>query len=132
MSEALTERFIKALGELESARDASGLEAIFSDDSDLGNVIVPEKFHGREGTKAFWTKYRDTFHEIRSTFRNRIISDGRAALEWTTEAAGVDGQPIHYEGVSILEFEGDKIKRFRAYFDPAALARQVKSERKAR
>ena len=102
------------------------MEDIFSDDSELGNVIVPGKFHGREGTRDFWTKYRDTFAEIRSTFRNRIISDGRAALEWTTEAAGWDGQPLRYDGVSILEFEGNKIKRFQAYFDPAALARQVK------
>lgn len=127
MSEAITEQFIKALGELESKRDSEPLQQLFSENSELGNVIVPEKFHGPEGANQFWTKYRDTFDEMRSTFRNRIISEERAALEWSTQANGADGSPIEYDGVSILEFENGKIKRFRAYFDPAALGRQVKS-----
>lgn len=125
MSETITERFIKALEDLESNRDVTGLENVFSEESELGNVIVPEKFHGLAGVKDFWTKYRDTFENIRSTFRNRIISEGRAALEWTTQGSSSSGTTIQYDGVSILEFEGGKVKRFRAYFDPAALGKQV-------
>lgn len=47
-----------------------------------------------------------------------------AALEWTTEGTN-DGDTVTYEGVSILEIEGDKVSRFYAYFDPRALSRQV-------
>ena len=126
MSETLVEQFIAALGKLESGHDVQGMETLFGSDCELGNVVVPEKFHGIEGVRKFWTKYRDTFAELRSTFRNRIISDGHAALEWTTSATSGDGSKIQYDGVSILEFGGDKIIRFRAYFDPAALGRQIK------
>ena len=125
MSETLTKQFIEALGILESSGDTSQLENVFSENCELGNVIVPEKFHGRAGVKEFWTKYRGTFDQIRSTFRNLIVTDDRAALEWTTEGVAGEGQTIQYEGVSILEFEGGKVNRFRAYFDPAALGRQV-------
>ena len=121
------EQFIDALGRLEADRDLAELEAIFSPDCELGNVVVPEKFHGIEGVRNFWSKYRDTFDEIRSTFRNRIVSNGHAALEWTTTVSSSQGNAVQYDGVSILEFEDGKIKRFRAYFDPSALGRQVKS-----
>jgi ketosteroid isomerase-like protein len=99
--------------------------ALYADGSEVGNVNAPEKFTGREGAREFWTKYRDTFGEVRSTFRNRIITDTSAALEWTTAGTTAGGAPFNYEGVSILEIEGDCITRFRAYFDPEALGRQI-------
>ena len=36
-----------------------------------------------------------------------------------------NGHEISYEGVSILEVEGDKISRFFAYFDPRKLGKQI-------
>jgi hypothetical protein len=30
-----------------------------------------------------------------------------------------------YEGVSVLEFRGDRIARFRAFYDPREVGRQV-------
>ena len=78
-----------------------------------------------EGAREFRTKYRETFGEVRSTFRNRIVTPDRAALEWTTEGTTANGAPFSYEGVSILEIEGDLITRFRAYFDPEVLGRQI-------
>ena len=62
---------------------------------------------------------------MRSTFRNKIVSDGSVALEWITDASAADGHSVNYRGVSIFEFKGDKITRFRAYFDPSALGRQI-------
>jgi ketosteroid isomerase-like protein len=47
-----------------------------------------------------------------------------AALEWTTEGTS-DGDSVSYAGVSILEVEGGKVRRFMAYFDTRALAPQV-------
>lgn len=127
MAESITTRFIAALGNLEKSRDLEPLASLFSEDTEVGNVIVPEKFHGAKGAREFWKKYRDTFETIESSFANTIEADGRAALEWRTKASGHDGEQISYEGVSILEVENDKIKRFRAYFDAGALARQMQS-----
>ncbi len=126
MSEQLAERFIEALGRLEAERDLETISALFSDESEIGNVVSPEKFHGREGARDFWgSKYRDTFGEVRSTFRNVFATETRAALEWTTEGTAQDGTPVRYDGVSILETDGEHVTRFRAYFDAGALGRQL-------
>jgi limonene-1,2-epoxide hydrolase len=125
MAEHVSEQFVEALGKLEAGREVEAIVGIFSDNCEVGNIISPEKFHGREGARKFRTKYRDTFGEVRSTFRNVITTDGHAALEWTTEGASSGCEPIRYDGVSILETEGARIVRFRAYFDAGDLGRQV-------
>lgn len=127
MAQSLLHRFIESLGRLESERDLDSIVSLFSDTAEVGNVVVPAKFHGPEGVREFWSKYRDTFGKMQSTFRNHFASENRAALEWTTEGTTVNGTPIRYEGVSILEMEGDKIKRFRAYFDAGSLGHQIEA-----
>ena len=125
MAANIAEQFIEALRGLEENRDLETMVALYAQESEVGNVNAPEKFTGQAGARDFWTKYRDTFGEVRSSFRNRIITADRAALEWTTEGTTANGAPFNYEGVSILEIEGERITRFRAYFDPEALGRQI-------
>ncbi|HYG10892.1 MAG TPA: nuclear transport factor 2 family protein [Pyrinomonadaceae bacterium] len=125
MTASIAEQFIEALRGLEENREVEAMVALYAEQSEVGNVNAPEKFTGQAGAREFWTKYRDTFGEVRSTFRNRIITGGHAALEWTTEGTTANGAPFNYEGVSILEIEGDRITRFRAYFDPEALGQQI-------
>lgn len=126
MSEQLAEKFVEALGRLEAAGELEPLVSLFAEECEVGNVVSPEKFRGREGAREFWgAKYRDTFGEVRSTFRNVFAAANRAALEWTTEGTASDGRPVRYDGVSILETEGGRITRFRAYFDAGALGRQL-------
>ena len=125
MATNIVEKFIEALRALEETRELETMIALYTEESEVGNINAPEKFTGQAGAGEFWTKYRETFGEVRSTFRNRIITDTRAALEWTTEGTTAGGATVNYEGVSILEIEGDHITRFRAYFDPEALGRQI-------
>jgi ketosteroid isomerase-like protein len=126
MSEQVANKFVEALGRLEAGRDLKGIVGLFAEDCEVGNVVSPDKFHGREGARDFWgAKYRDTFGEVRSTFRNVFAAEGRAALEWTTEGTANDGTPVKYDGVSILEIEGEEVKRFCAYFDAGSLGRQL-------
>ena len=132
MPSNIIEQFTDALSRLETERDLDAIVSLFASDCEVGNVVVPEKFHGPEGAREFWTKYRDTFHELKSTFRNEITSEMRAALEWTTRATSADGRPFEYDGVSVLEMDGSKIKRFRAYFDAASLARHLESQSSAK
>lgn len=132
MSEQVAENFVQALRTLEESRDLESIVALHAEAAEVGNIVAPEKFHGQEGAREFWTKYRDTFGEVRSTFRNRIITDGRAALEWTTEGTSSGGEKINYEGVSILEIEADRITRFRAYFNAGALGQQIAKEQTAK
>ena len=125
VSKEVADKFIEALWKLEEDRDIEALVGIHTEDCDVGNVSVPKTFSGHEGLREFWTSYRDTFGEMKSEFRNVFADDsGHAALEWTTTGSS-NGDSISYEGVSILETDGDKVSRFYAYFDPASLSRQI-------
>lgn len=124
LSKEIAESFKEALWKVEEDRDVEPMISILADDCEVGNVAVPETFHGHDGAREFWAAYRKTFDEMKSTFRNVFADDGRAALEWATEGTE-NGDTVSYEGVSILEIEGDKVKRFMAYFDPAHLNRQI-------
>jgi ketosteroid isomerase-like protein len=125
LSEEVADRFIEALRRLEEDRDVEPLVEIHKEDCDVGNVAVSRTFSGHEGLREFWASYRNTFDEMKSEFRNVFADDaGHAALEWSTEGTS-SGNKVSYEGVSILEIEGDKVSRFRAYFDPRRLTEQI-------
>jgi ketosteroid isomerase-like protein len=61
---------------------------------------------------------------MRSEFRNVFATEEGAALEWTTQGTS-NGDSLAYDGVSILEIEGGKVRRFMAYFDTRDLSSQV-------
>jgi ketosteroid isomerase-like protein len=133
MAEAETTRqFIDALQVLERDRDPTGITSLFTENSEVGNIVSSRDFIGLEGAREFWETYRDTFGEVASTFRTVIVSDGQAALEWTTTGTSAAGAPISSEGVSILEMADGKITRFRAYFDPHDLGLQIEQTSQGR
>ncbi len=129
MAEATAKKFIDALGKLEAERDLDTICALFADDCDIANVITEDNDR-QTGAREFWQSYRDNFADVKSTFRNEIIADNRAALEWDTTGTSSEGNEFEYDGVSILEIEGDKITRFRAFFDPNKLGRQIVEEKR--
>jgi ketosteroid isomerase-like protein len=124
MSKEVAGNFVEALRKLEEDRDVEALVKIHTEDCEVGNVSVPGSFKGQDGLREFWTEYRKTFGEIKSTFRNVFATEEGAALEWTTEGTS-DGDSVSYAGVSILEIEGDKVRRFMAYFDTRDFTPQV-------
>ncbi len=124
MSREVANSFVEALWRLEEDRDVEALVEIHTEDCEVGNVSVPEAFRGHDGLREFWTEYRKTFGEMKSTFRNVFATGEGAALEWTTEGTS-NGDAVSYDGVSILEIEGGKVRRFMAYFDSRALTPQV-------
>ena len=125
MSQEAAEKFKEALWKLEEDRDVEALVEIHTEDCSVGNIAVPKTFDGHEGLREFWTNYRNTFDEMKSEFSNVFADEaGHAALEWTTNATE-DDKNVSYAGVSILEIEGGKVKRFMAYFDPRSLTEQI-------
>lgn len=123
--QAGTTQFMDALAVLERDRDVEPIAALFAAESEIGNLVSPRQFSGVEGAREFWQAYRAAFGDVSSEFRNVIIGDGRAALEWTTSGTSAQGAPVAYAGVSILEFADGQISRFWAYFDPSDLGRQM-------
>jgi len=128
MTNETAKKFIDALRRLETERDLETMVGLFSDDCEINNVVIADNNHQNDARK-FWQSYRDNFGEVESTFRNEIVTENRAALEWTTTGTSSDGNRFEYEGVSILEIEADKITRFFAYFDPNKLGRQIIEEK---
>jgi SnoaL-like domain len=125
VSREVADKLVEALWKLEEDRDVETLVEIHTQNCSVGNVAVSKPFSGHDGLREFWTDYRKTFDEMKSEFRNVFADDsGHAALEWTTMGTE-DGDTISYDGVSILEIEGEKVKRFMAYFDSRTLTKQV-------
>ena len=124
MSQQVADDFVEALRKLEEDRDVEDLVRIHAEDCEVGNVSVSETFRGHKGLREFWTEYRKTFDEMKSTFRNVFATEEGAALEWTTEGTS-NGDSVSYDGVSILEIKGGKVHRFIAYFDTRDLTPQI-------
>jgi hypothetical protein len=124
MSQQVADGFVEALRKLEEDWNVEGLVRFHAEDCEVGNVSVSETFRGHEGLREFWTEYRKTFDEMKSTFRNVLATEEGAALEWTTEATS-NGDTVSYDGVSSLEIEGGKVRRFMAYFDTRDLTPQI-------
>ena len=124
MTNKAAERFVEALKRLEESGDVEGIASLFDENCEIGNVTLTDNFHGAEGARHFWTNYRETLGDVRSEFKNKILSDSTAA-----GSAGSRpferGRAVRYEGVSILEMNGEKITRFFAYFDAGKLGDQL-------
>lgn len=117
--------FIDALHRLEGERDLDTIAGLYAEDANIANPVVAHKHEGPGGARAFWEAYRKTFGEIRSEFHHVMEEDGAAMLEWTSTGTAADGKSFRYRGVSVLEFDGGGIHRFRAYFDPKELGDQL-------
>lgn len=114
------EVFIQALQETENSRDPGVLVALFADDSELINLALTEPLRGTAGAQRFWTNYLTAFEKIHSDFHQITQTDHTAVLEWVSQGvmAGT-GQEFNYRGVSVIEHDGEKVKRFRSYYDSA-------------
>lgn len=125
------QQFIDALHTLEQGGpdDVDAIVALFSDDARLINAalkLAGEERTGQEGARTFWREYRRTFGEARSEFFQITANDESAGLFWTTKGTGNDGQPMEYDGVSLLVFDdAGQIKLFRGYYDTRELGREV-------
>ncbi|HVG48988.1 MAG TPA: nuclear transport factor 2 family protein [Rubellimicrobium sp.] len=117
----MADTFAKALQQTEESRDPEPLLRLFADEAELRNLAIAET--GLDGARRFWETYLAQFQNIRSEFSHMIEEGGQAALVWTSEGALKDGQPIRYRGVSILELDGDKVRRFETVYDSAAFVR---------
>lgn len=113
---------MRRLEEAERSRDVTDLVALFTNDAHLESVArtadAPDS-----NAETFWTQYLDGFREIRSSFLHVTEEGERTVLEWSSEGRLPAGDPIRYRGVSVLEWDDDRVRRFRTYYDSAAFVR---------
>jgi hypothetical protein len=118
----IAERFKQALQQSEQTRDASHVASLFAEGAQLTNLGGD---HGNDANQ-FWRVYLDQFQEIRSEFTAETIADRSVALEWQSRGATKDGKPLDYCGISVIEFDGNKLTSFRTYYDSAAFVHGVR------
>jgi ketosteroid isomerase-like protein len=134
----LAHRFIDALHKIEAGGtgDIDDMTNLFAKDARLTNAALHGKeLTGPDGARKFWDEYRAAFGDVRSEFSHVIVDEHAAGLFWHTEGRRRDGQPIGYDGVSLLEWseqEQGKISFFRGYYDTRELARELNVEERAR
>ena len=117
----MADTFAKALQQTEESRNPEPLLQLFAEDAELQNLAMSHQ--GLDGARRFWETYLAQFDRIRSEFSHLIEQEGQAALVWTSSGALRGGRPITYRGVSVIEFDGDKVHRFETVYDSAAFLR---------
>ena len=121
MPTSLTEEFMRSLQEIERTGRLEPLVDLFHPDAEALNLGRAEPAQGRAQIRDFWQGYLASFREISSEFTNVIEGDGGngAVLEWISRGALPNDEPVEYRGVSVLEIEDGKVRRFRTYYDSA-------------
>ena len=117
---AAAAKFMKTLQQIERSKDVSPLVAMFAEGATLAGIVDHRTHEGKGGAEKFWAEYLSGFESVASTFTHVADGSGVAVLEWTSKGTLKAGRPIEYRGCSILELDGEKVKRFRTYYDSAA------------
>ncbi|HJL16235.1 MAG TPA: nuclear transport factor 2 family protein [Sandaracinaceae bacterium LLY-WYZ-13_1] len=115
---SLTDRFMDALHHLDRTGETGPMAQLFHADATLRRMA---QRHVYDRVHAFWRDYLSAFDEVRTEFHDAHAADGRVVLEWTSRGTLSNGHPFDYDGVSVLEVEGERVAAFRAYYDCAAL-----------
>jgi ketosteroid isomerase-like protein len=119
MANGLAQRFIEALQAAEESGQVDPLLPFFGEDAELRRQTGDAPQNGQEGARRFWQEYLSGFKRIRSTFTNVIEADNTAVLEWVSDAEPATGPSFQYAGVSVLEGDGERVRKFRTYYDSA-------------
>jgi ketosteroid isomerase-like protein/rubrerythrin len=122
------QRFVEALRALEERYDLERMVALFDESAEIRNPTDDTPRVGQSGAREFWRAYRDSFEEIRSDFSNVVETDGTAVLEWTSRGRILGGRPIDYSGVSVIELQDGKVRKFRSYFDTKAFTESARAD----
>jgi ketosteroid isomerase-like protein len=115
----LTEEFMRALQRFEATGELATLLGMFAEDAEALNLGRTEPARGTDQVAGFWRDYRSIFRTIRSDFTHVIEGKDGAVLEWVSRGTLLNGDPVEYKGVTVLETNGDRVRRFRTYYDSA-------------
>jgi ketosteroid isomerase-like protein len=127
----LARQFIDALQALEQGdeQQVGPLVELFARDARLINAalkLAGKERQGHEGARQFWLEYRATLGQASSEFYQMTANDEAAGLFWTTKGSDSAGNPLEYDGVSLLVFDHEgKIVLFRGYYDTRQMERQI-------
>ena len=120
-----------------ASTDSDGPERVlahFTDDCVFEDVALGATARGKEEFRRFLEEAFAAVPDIEYDVTSRLITARGAAIEWVmsgTQKGDFPGIPAtgkrfsSVRGVSILELEGDKIRRESDYWDAATFMKQV-------
>ncbi len=120
----LTERFAEALHRIDADRDTGPMLELTADDAELMKLDGNHRASGKEGAKTFWEDYRDVFGDLETTFTHTVVGEDIAALEWTSTGTLSNGRPFEYNGVTVIQGDGEVVTGVRTYYDSAAFLQE--------
>ena len=107
--------------DLHSRRDWPGLAGMFAHDVMLIHPVYP-KSTGRDAAGRFFTEYIPSrFSKYYEYAPNVIVEANQAAAEWIFDVTLLDGQPATLTGITVLEFDGERIKTIKIFTDTKQL-----------
>ncbi|HVY80192.1 MAG TPA: nuclear transport factor 2 family protein [Steroidobacteraceae bacterium] len=110
MTGELAQRFVVALDSLERHGGDVALEEMVQLFSPMARLISSRsssELTGTHGARRYWSKHRTTFPTARTEIYEVTTNDRCAGLFWTTHVTPSEGQPLDYDGATLLAFEDD-------------------------
>ena len=130
---AFAERYVDAW----NSHDAEQIEPLVVADVVWLDPALPEPARGVEQVKDFMRRSWVAFPDLRFTSGPMWLEPHGESMTWSwrmegTHRGAIDppgfaatGKRIDIDGIDVWDFAGDRLERYRAYYDMATLARQI-------
>ncbi len=119
-------RLVQQWNDAWNSRDAGQLARFFCDDATYYEPgLASGPIAGADGVRAAaektWADWPGaTFEAVSVT-----VDGDRAVLEWRSSATHRSGKTVTLEGVDVLEWEGDRLRTARIYYDEHSRRTQI-------
>ena len=110
-SEAMIREFFEAVNQ----RDLDGMGLRLDHDAEF-YFPKTQPLIGRDRIQRFFKILFRQFPKLTFKVERVIVQEQQAAVHWTNRGAGRDQKPYENEGVTLLEWEGDKIRFMSDFF----------------
>ena len=122
MSEEELKNVIREVHKAAAAQDMEKMRSFYSDDA---TIVNPEgTFKGKAEIRRYWTWLYQQLSEVLTIEKEIIIQGNKAVHEYMYESTSLKGIKGSVPGVSMLQFENNKIKEVRSYLDRLMIAKQ--------
>ena len=100
-------------------RDLEAIMAHFSEDAANANVPMGPPHVGKPAIRAFIEGFVGAANEIKFIVHNQVEGTDGVVMNERTDILAFEGNRVELPVMGVFEFEGDKIKAWRDYFDMA-------------
>jgi steroid delta-isomerase-like uncharacterized protein len=117
-----------------SATDPASLIDLYSEDASFEDVTLGQRVSGKSDLAGFFGAFMNRAERTNRFTLLRYVGDAKSgAIEWMWEARhegnflgqAARGKTTSVRGVSVLEFDGGKVREQRDYWDARTLLAQL-------